>query len=501
MEQWLRVRQRVINEGIAKRQILRETGMHWRTLEKILTHSSPPGYCRAVPYHRPKIGRFLDRIRDVLESDRDLPKKQRHTAKRIFERIKEEGYEGGYTQVKEVVRGLRRTTQEVFMPLVHRPGEAQVDFGQALARMDGVLRKVTFFVMTLPHSDAFFVQAFERECTETFWEGHVQAFDFFGGVPWRILYDNTKIAAAKIIGARKRRISDGFSRLVSHYLFDYHFCRVRRANEKGVVESMVKFGRLNFFVPVPQVRDMAELNNYLLQRCRDDQKRRVRGKTAAKEKLLLEDRAAFRPLPVTSFDAFRPQAGQADSESLVRFDTNDYSVPVEYAHHPVLVKGYAEKVRICYGNRTIAEHGRCWDTEQQRLNPLHYLPLAERKPGSLDDARPLEDWVLPESLVILRRRLEDDHPENPGEGTREYVRVLRLLEKYTLGELTQAVEKGLEARAHGREAIEQFLAVSPSWEATTFKLDGRSHLRHVTVAPCDLTAYGCLQGALAGGGR
>jgi transposase len=501
MQQWLRIRQRVINEDVPKRQILRETGMHWRTLEKILRHNAPPGYRRDAPYPKPKIGPFLVRIRDILESDKELPKKQRHTAKRIFERIKDEGYEGGYTQVKEAVRELRRTTQEVFMPLIHRPGEAQVDFGHALVRLDGVLRKVVFFVMALPHSDAFFVQGFERECTETFWEGHVRAFEFFGGVPWRILYDNSKIAVSKIVGARERRITDGFARLVSHYLFDYHFCRVRRANEKGVVEGAVKFARLNFFVPVPQMRDLAALNGYLLARCRDDRKRRVRGKTAPKERVLLEDRAAFRPLPPTPFDACRPQAGQADAESLVRFDKNDYSVPVEYAHHPVLVKGYAEKVRICCGKQVVAEHRRCWDTEQQCLEPLHYLPLAERKPGSLDDARPLEDWVLPESFAILRRRLEEDHPENPGEGTREYVRVLRLLEKYTLEELGQAVDKGLRARTHTAEAVAQFLAASPSWEATTFKLDGRPHLRHVTVAPCDLTAYGRLQRVEAGGVR
>jgi hypothetical protein len=119
----------------------------------------------------------------------------------------------------------------------------------------------------------------------------------------------------------------------------------------------------------------------------------------------------------------------------------------------------------------------------------------------LDDARPLAAWGLPEVFEILRRRLEEDAPEHPGEGTREYVRVLRLLERYPLQELTRAVEKGLQARAHPAEAIAQFLASSPAWEATTFKLDGRPHLRHVTVAPCDLTAYRCLQGAVAGGGR
>ena len=147
MQQWLRIRERVVREGVPKRQILRETGMHWSTLEKILSHGAPPGYCREAPYAKPKIGPYLDRIGEILASDKEVPRKQRHTAKRIFERIKEEGYEGGYTQVKEAVRELRRTTREVFMPLIHRPGEAQVDFGHAVAKIDGVLRRVASFVM------------------------------------------------------------------------------------------------------------------------------------------------------------------------------------------------------------------------------------------------------------------------------------------------------------------------------------------------------------------
>ncbi len=183
MKKWADIRFQVLREEKSKRSVLRETGMHWTTLEKILEHSEPPGYRLSKARPKPKIGPFLDRIADILESDKQVPKKQRHTAKRIYERIKEEGYQGKYTQVKEAVSRIRRHTREVFMPLIHRPGEAQVDFGEALAKVSGVLRKVHFLVMALPYSDAFFVVAFERECTETWWEGHVRAFEFFGGVP------------------------------------------------------------------------------------------------------------------------------------------------------------------------------------------------------------------------------------------------------------------------------------------------------------------------------
>jgi len=308
MDEWMTIRRRVLVEGVSKRQVLRETGMHWTTLEKILAHGEPPGYQRRREPEKPKIGPFLGWIAEVLKADPMAPRKQRHTALKIWQRLRDElGFTGKYTIVKDAVRQLKRRQQEVFLPLVHRPGEAQADFGQALVRMAGALRKVFFFVMALPYSDAFFVMAFERECTESFWEGHVRAFAFFGGVPRRIAYDNTRVAAAKILGSRARSITRGFAQLVSHYLFDYHFCLVRRANEKGVVEGTVKFARLNFFVPVPQVRDFDELNAWLLERCRDDLGRRLRGQTTTKERLLVEDRAAFLPQTADHLDAQLPR--------------------------------------------------------------------------------------------------------------------------------------------------------------------------------------------------
>ncbi|NIQ91895.1 MAG: IS21 family transposase, partial [Desulfobacterales bacterium] len=270
MKCWTRIRLEVLRGERSKREILRREGIAWETLKKIIEHSEPPGYRMDNPRPKPKIGPYLEQIARIIEEDKALPKKQRHTAKRIYERIKEMGYQGKYTQVKEAVREIKRLTQEVHMPLDHRPGEAQVDFGYVLAKVAGVLRKVAFFVMVLPYSDAFFVMAFERECTESYWEGHVRAFEFFGGVPQRISYDNSRVLVSKIIGPHERKLTDGFLKLQSHYLFREHFCRVRRPNEKGVVEGVVKFTRLNFFVPVPQVRDLEELNVRLVELCRED---------------------------------------------------------------------------------------------------------------------------------------------------------------------------------------------------------------------------------------
>ena len=495
MEQWNEIRRRVLVEGVSRRQVLRETGLHWKTLKKILEHSAPPGYRQKAPRAKKKLGPYVERIRQILKEAKALPKKQRHTVKRLFERLREEGYGGGYTAVKDAVRDLEQKSREVFVPLAHEPGEAQVDFGQALVRVNGRLRKVAFFVMALPYSDALFVMAFERECTETFWEGHVRAFEFFGGVPTRIVYDNTRVAVSQILGGKERRLTQGFLQLKSHYLFAHRFCQVRRANEKGVVEGTVKYARLNFFVPVPQMRDLEGLNTYLRGRCTEDQERRVRGKDGRKNQRLEEERAAFLPLPAAAFEACRRQSTTASSLSLVRIDDNDYSVPVACAHHPIVAKGYWDEVVLCHVGQEVARHRRIWEREQVRFEPLHYLALSETKPGALDQARPLRGWTLPECFALLRRRLEG---ESGGEGTREYIRVLRMLEQQPLPHLRRAVEQALSVGAIRRDAIAQFLIPREEWRATTFKLDGHPHLRGVKVQAPDITQYGEL---LAGGAR
>ena len=496
MEQWTSIRQRVLVEGASKRSVMLSTGVHHETLSKMLTHSQPPGYQRKAEYPRPKVGPYLVRIGQILKEDQSAPKKQRHTAKRIFDRIRSEGYTGGYTQVKTAVRAIRQQSKEVFVPLTHLPGEAQADFGYALVKENGVLRKVVFFVMTLPYSDAIFIQVFERICTEVMWEAHRRAFEFFGGVPWRITYDNEKIAVIQILSAHSRKLTDGFLQLQSHYLFDAHFCRVNRPNEKGSVESDVRYGRQNFLVPVPQVRELEELNGQLVTRCHDDQARQSRGKAGRRGERLCDDQAKFLPLPASPFDACRKVSTTVNSLSLVRFDGNDYSVPVRHAHCTVVVKGYTGRVEVCRKDERIAVHKRLWCKDGVSFDPVHYLALLERKPGALDHARPMEGWDLPECFAVLRRRLEDEE-EREGRGTREYICVLRLLEKHSLPALTRAVKKGLDVNALTRDAIAQFLQPQEDWRQTTFRLDGREHLRHVRVAMTDIVQYGSL---LATGG-
>jgi len=473
MQQWTDIRRRVLAEGVSKRQILRETGMHWTTLEKILSYSLPPGYRIQKLRLKPKLGPYVDDIRQILILDKQMPKKQRHTAKRILERLQEKGYTGGYSVVKEAVAELKRTNKEVFMPLVHRPGEGQVDYFHALVKMAGHLKKVAIFLIALPHSDAFFMMCTPRECTESFWEGHVRAFAFFGGVPARISYDNSRVAVSEIIGVHRRKLTDGFLELASHHLFEYHFCTIRRPNEKGVVEGTGKYARRNFMVPVPEVADYDELNAYLLDRCNSDLLRRPRSQSRTKLELLEDDRAAFLPIPPGPFDACRKTVARASSLSVVRFRSNNYSVPVE----------------ICHRNEQIASHRRLWGKGETVYEPRHYLPLLKSKPGALDHGLPLKDLHLPECFAILRRRLENEHGR---QGTKDFIAVLRLLEKHTVKRVATAIDKALSAGVTAPDVIGMYLYPDLETEPGTFILDNRPQLKAVTVAQPRINTYGDL---------
>ena len=496
MELWAEIRRRVLTREIGKREACRIYEIHWATLKKILSHEEPPGYRRSRAVHRPTIAPVLPIIRQILNDDTTAPKKQRHTAHRIWQRLRDEyGFTGGYTVVKDAVRSMKVGTKEVFLPLSHPPGEAQVDFGFAEVVIGGVPTQVAVFVMSLPYADAVYCQAFPRECTEVFLEGHVRAFAFFGGVPRRIAYDNTKTAVAKIVGSRVRVVTREFGRLMSHFLFASHFCLVRRPNEKGHVERLVEYARSNFLVPVPQVASLDELNTRLTMACRRDQDRTTRGKPGTVATRLVEDRAAMLPTPPKRFEARRLAEVSADALSLVRFDTNSYSVPTKYAHRSVTVIGTVDEVRIVFADRLIARHPRCWGREQYRFDPVHYLALLERKPGGFDFARPLENWELPACFGVLRRRLEA--AESNGFGTRGFIQVLRSLESFSLAQLTDAVESALAINVIDPASIRVILDHRVDRPVPVFSLDGRPHLACVQVPATDVAAYGVL---LAGEG-
>ena len=490
MDEWTEIRRRVLVEGASKRSICLEYGLGWRTVDKILCHPEPPGYRSKVPRERPKLGPFTGVIEEIFQADKTAPPKQRHTARRIFERLRDEhGYLGSEITVRRYVRSHRQHSAEVFVPLSHPPGEAQFDFGEATVEIAGVRGKAALAVMTLPYSDAFFVSAYPRECTETFQAAHIAAFSFFGGVPVRISYDNTTIAVKRVVGPSERELTREFLRLESHFLFCHRFCRVGRGNEKGHVENLVGYSRRNFLVPVPAFGSFAELNAYLAAACLADLSRRCRGKPETKAERLLVDREAMLLVPARSFEARRVEQRRANSLSLVRFDRNDYSVPTAYAHHELTVIGGIEEVKIACGGELVARHIRHWGQEHTSYDPRHYLALLERKPGALDVARPLEGWELPGCFGLLRRRLET---ELGSSGTREYIKVLRLMEHASLSSLTDAVRAALDIGATSSDAIGLILRHRSERPVGLFSLDGHPHLKSFAIEPPDLGAYRAL---------
>jgi transposase len=490
MELWSEIRRRVLTGEISKREACKHYEIHWKTLVKILSHEEPPGYRRVQPPRRPTIESALPVIRQILDADAKAPRKQRHTAKRIWQRLRDEhGFTGGYTVVKDAVREMKVGRKEVFLPLDHPPGEAQVDYGFATVILAGVETDVALFVMSLPHSGAVHLQVFPRECTESFLEGHVRAFRFFGGVPRRIAYDNAKVAVAKIVGSRERVVTKEFSRLKSYHLFEAHFCLVRRPNEKGHVERLVDYARSNFLVPVPAVASLTELNATLEEQCRRDQERHVCGKPGTIATGLAADRAAFLVLPARPFEARRVAPTTADSLSLATFDANEYSVPTKYAYRELTVIATVDEVKIVHEDQVVARHPRCWDREQCRYDPIHYLAILERKPGGFDYAKPLKDWSLPECFDLLRRRLEAEERH----GTRAFIRILRLLERHSLEQLSAAVEYALDLDVIDPESVRVILDYRADRPVNLFPLDGRLHLQGVRVETTDAAAYNALR--------
>ena len=487
MEIYGRVRRAVRVEGRSQRAVAREFGISRETVRKMLEYAVPPGYQRQQPIKRPKLGPWLGVIDAILKDDKQRPAKQRHTAKRIFERLKaEHGFTGGYTIVKDYVHTSTLRGQEMFVPLAHPAGEAQVDFGEAMVFIAGVERKAHYLAMDLPHSDDCFVTAFPAETTEAFLEGHVRAFAYFGGVPTRILYDNTKIAVARILGGEERQRTRAFSELQSHYLFADKFGRPAKGNDKGKVEGLVGYARRNFMVPIPRMSSWEELNAHLEEQCRQRRERRLRGHTETIGERFERDRAAMLPLPAAPYEACEKIAGRVSSLSLVRYRGNDYSVPTQYGHRQVWVKGYVHEVMIACAGEVIARHPRSYEREAVVFDPLHYLALLEQKTRALDQAAPLAGWQLPECFAQLRRLLEARLKKH---GSREYVQVLRLLEIFAIEEVTQAIEDALQLGTISFDAVRHLLLCRIERRPPRLDMENYPHLPLAQVRTTQAADY------------
>jgi len=490
VEVYAAVRRFIFVEGKSRREAARVFGLSRETVSKMCRFSLPPGYVRQRPAEKPKLGPLLPVIDAILEVDRTAPVKQRHTAKRIFERLRDEhGFAGGYTVVKDYVRIERSRGRETFVPLAHPPGHAQVDFGEAVGVIGGVRQKIHFFCMDLPQSDACFVKGYPAETTEAFLDGHVSAFTFFGGVPLSILYDNLKIAVAKICGDGKRERTRAFTELVSHYLFKDRFGRPGKGNDKGKVEGLVKYARANFMTPLPVAASFEAFNAMLNERCDARQSERAGRHAETIGERLAADLATFRGLPATPLEPCEKRAARVSSTALVRYRGNDYSVPTAYGFQDVMVKGFVAEVVISCRGEAIARHPRSYGQGVFVFDPLHYLALIETKPNALDQAAPLQGWDLPEAFQHLRHLLE---ARMGNRGKREFIQVLRLMEAAPKEIVAGAVTDAIQLGAIGFDAVKQMVLARIERRPARLDLAAYPYLPQTSVKTTSATDYAVL---------
>jgi transposase len=485
-----RVRIAHFKEGRSSRQIARDFGISRDSVSKMLAYASPPGYRRTAPIKRPKLDGFTELIEQWLREDVGRPRKQRHTAKRIFERLRAEyGFRGGYTIVKDYVREQERRGREMFVPLHHTPGHAQADFGEAMVLIGGIEQKAHFFAFDLPYSDACYIRAYPAATSEAWVDGHIHAFAFFGRVPQSILYDNDRCLVAKILPDGTRKRAALFSGFLSHYVIRDRYGRPGKGNDKGSVEGLVGWARRNFMVPLPSFPSWEAFNGWLEAQCRKRQADILRGHTETIGQRLARDLEAMAELPPAPFDACDQASGQVSSQALVRYDTNDYSVPVAYGYRDVWVRGYVDRVVIGCGGEIIARHPRCYDREDMVFDPVHYLPLLEKKIGALDQAAPLAEWELPAEFQALRRLMEARMVKA---GRREYVQVLRLLETFEMADLHVAIKNALRMGAVGFDAIKHLVLCQVEKRPPKLDLDVYPYLPRANVAKTSAVSYMCL---------
>ncbi|HEY5057059.1 MAG TPA: IS21 family transposase, partial [Acidobacteriaceae bacterium] len=364
-----------------------------------------------------------------------------------------------------------------------------VDFGEAVAIVGGVRMKIHYFCMDLPQSDACFVKAYPAETTEAFLDGHVAAFAFFGGVPLSVLYDNLKIAVAKICGDGKRERTRAFTELVSHYLFRDRFGRPGKGNDKGKVEGLVKYARANFMTPIPVAASFDDLNAMLTERCQARQMERAGRHTQTIGARLGADLDAFRDLPAVPLEPCEKRAARVSSTALVRYRGNDYSVPTSHGFQEVMVKGFVDQVVILCGGEEIARHRRCYGSGTFVFDPLHYLALIETKPNALDQAAPLQDWNLPETFQHLRHLLE---ARMGNRGKREFIQVLRLMEAIPSNVVTDAVTDAIRLGAIGFDAVKQIALAKVERRPARLDLTAYPHLPKTRVQTTSAADYAVL---------
>ena len=502
MEQFEQIRRDRDREGLSIRALAARHGVHRRAVRQALASALPPAKRSPVGRPAPKLGPYRAVIDSWLLADRDAPRKQRHTAKRIHQRlVDEQGAVVAETTVREYVRARKRAmgwpVGEVQVPQVHAPGaEAEVDWGEAQVDLGGTLTMVHLFVMRASFSGAAFCQASPVETQQAFLECHVQAFEWFGGVFSSVRFDNLKSAVKKVLKGRRRVESDRFVALRSHYLFVSQFTRpgIEGAHEKGGVEGEVGRFRRNHLVPVPRVADLTELNALLLAGCEADLARRIVGRQVTIGEAWATERPLLSPLPADPFDSSEAAAPRVDTKSLVTVRQNRYSVPVCLAGLKVGARVGAREITISHGGVVVARHERLHGKFGTSAQLDHYLELLTRKPGGLEHSLALSQerdrGAWPGCFDELWTALSGRYGRS--EAARQMVDVLMLCREHGPDRVRLAVCGALAAGAHDGRAVAVLARRAERQAPPVLALDER--LAAAGSAPGELTDYDALIG-------
>ena len=448
--------------GVSKRELARRYGVHRRTVNQALESALPPERKQPEGRPAPALGPFREWIDGILVADRDAPRKQRHTAKRIRDRLVEErGVVVAESTVRDHVRKRRRELgllAEAFCPQVHDPGQtAEVDWGEATVSVAGTLTVLGLFLMRSCFSGACFVMAFESQSQQAFLEGHVHALDWFTGVFATIRYDNLKSAAKKTLKGRNRVESERFVALRSHYLYESWFTLVgiQGAHEKGGVENEVGRFRRNHLVPVPEVADLQELNDLLLVCCVRDLGRTITGQSGTVGARLSQEIDVLRPLPAVPFATWEQSTHRVNQKSMIVVRRNHYSVPVRLVGTKVSARVGAREIEVLSGGELVARHPRLRGSQLRSARLDHYLELLARKPGALEHSlalrqeRELGRW--PECFDELWQQLRER--VGASEAARQIVEVLLLCREHDPEVVELAVRGALAAGAVDGRAV------------------------------------------------
>ncbi len=476
VSQWTEIRLMHLVDGLPKKEVARRLGLDVKTVRRALELGAAPQRRSSPPR-----GRVLDAHRDRIE--RWLQEDPRITAKRIGTLLGPQV--GALTErtVRRYVAALKGKLfpRAAFVHRTHAPGETmEVDFGESWAEIAGVLRKLKFFVATLPASNAYFGKAYRVERLECLLDGIVEAFLFFRGIPRRIVLDNTALAVREVLRGPDRIEQRAFQGFRGAFPVHADFCAPRKGWEKGSVEAGVGYVRDNFFRPLARAVSFGEFNAQMLAGLEADLERRQLADGRTAREALTAEREHLRPLPERMPETCRLLSCVADKFGHVRADGVRYSVPIVHAYRPVMLKLFHDRIEIAAEGAVVATHARSFEEGGQVLEPLHVLPLLEKKHRAVPEATALRGWRLPPVFDELRDSLQ----RSTRKPHQEWVRVLRLLEVHPLEEVEAAVKHSFERGSARLETIRMLLRR----EAQTPAVVEPAEVRHPQLAALTVPA-------------